>query len=103
MPTLAELSAQQAALTKALAAHELPLFEAAAEALTDLVQSDGVQRIVEIAGQLPDSGAKNAIANVHASMSAAVNLITMHLPRLRELAGAASPLTQPGGRPGELE
>ena len=90
MPTLAELNAQQAALTKALAEHELPLHEEAAELLTELVASDAVTRLAAIVADMPDSGAKNSLANVRAAISAASGLISMHLPLLRELATGTS-------------
>lgn len=98
MPTLAELNAQQAALTLALAEHELPLHEEASELLAELVQSDAVSRLTEIVAELPDSGAKNALANVQAAIGAASGLISMHLPRLRQLAGVEQP-TPPGMPP----
>lgn len=88
MPTLEELKTQQAALTKALAEHELPLHEEAAEILAELAASSAVGRLAEIAANLPDSGAKSAIGNVQNAISAAAAMINMHLPRLRELAAA---------------
>lgn len=93
MPTLAELTAQQAELTKQMAKAELPMHEEAAEALSDLAKSDVVARLAEIAAELPASGAKNALANVSAAINAASGLISMHLPKLRELAGVASAAT----------
>lgn len=86
MPTLAELTAQQAELTKQMAKAELPMHEEAAEALAELAQSDIVVRLAAIAAELPASGAKNALANVSAAINAASGLISMHLPKLRELA-----------------
>lgn len=86
MPTLTELMAQQAELTKAMAKAELPMHEEAAEALAELAQSDIVIRLAEIAAELPSSGAKSALANVSAAINAASGLISMHLPHLRELA-----------------
>lgn len=87
MPTLAELTAQQAELTKQMAKAELPMHEEATEVLALLVESDLVKRLAEIAAELPASGAKNALANVSAAISAASGLISMHLPQLRQLAG----------------
>lgn len=95
MPTLAELTAQQAELTKQMAKAELPMHEEAAEALADLAQSDLVVRLAEIAAELPASGAKNAIANVQAAINAASGLISMHLPQLRQLADVAPVQTSP--------
>lgn len=93
MPTLDELNAQQAALTRALAEHELPRHQEAATILADLVASVPVARLAEIVAELPESGAKSALANVQAAISAASGLISMHLPRLQELANP------PGGTP----
>jgi len=86
MPTLAELNAQQAALTLALAEHELPRHEEASEILAELGAHSLVTRLTALAGELPDSGAKGALGNIEAAITAAAGLINAHLPRLRELA-----------------
>jgi hypothetical protein len=86
MATLEELKAQQAALTKALAQHELPLLEQAQAALVDLTQSPAVAALVTIGGNLPDSAIKSAVDNVRAAIDSTAALIAANLPRVRELA-----------------
>lgn len=86
MPTLAELNAQQAALTKAIAQHELPLQEEAATLLEELLQSETVTTLLAMADELPDGGIKSAVTNVNASIAAALTLINLNLPNLRTLA-----------------
>lgn len=101
MPTLAELTAQQAELTKQMAKAELPMHEEATELLAELQQSELVARLAEIEAELPASGAKNALANVSAAINAASGLISVHLPQLRGLAGEtlAQPTQMPMGYP----
>jgi hypothetical protein len=92
MATLDELKAQQAALTRALALHELPLLEQAQANLAELAQSQAVAALGEIGANLPDSGIKSAVDNVRAAIDATAALIAANLPRVRELA---APPAQP--------
>lgn len=87
MPTLAELNEQHAALMKAMAEHELPLFEKAQEALSALASAYSATGLAEIVAELPDSAAKNALANVGAAINAAHGQVSLGLPNIRDRLG----------------
>lgn len=86
--TLADLKAQQAEIARAIAAHELPLIEAAQEALAG--SSDLRDTLTAIRDDLPDGQAKTQIGNVLTVLNAVPQVLTQEAARVNALLSPAA-------------
>ncbi len=84
-PTLEDLIAMQLQVQQGYAKIEHPRLVEAEKLLAELLTSPEIGRVRELVAELPDSGVKNALANVNMAISSTHAMVSMELPRLQAM------------------
>lgn len=87
-PTIEQLQAMQLQVRQGYAQLEHPRFVAAKALLDGLVEAENVAQLTQLAAELPESGAKTALANVAGAIQAARNLLIHEIPRVEAVLPA---------------